>query len=78
MSWQRAGKWKRYCAARQGRHPQGYLANQCAGQVGDVDRLLPVIRTVAIATDVLVEEAGGCRSGDDPGLVIKGELRLGQ
>lgn len=41
------------------------------------DRLLPAIRTVAIATDVLVEEVGGYRSGDDPGLVIKGELRLG-
>lgn len=38
-------------------------------------RILPAIRSVAIATDVLVEEVG---VGDDPGLVIKGELRLGQ
>jgi hypothetical protein len=38
------------------------------------DRLLPAIRTVAITADVLVEEMG---VGDDPGLVIKGELRLG-
>jgi hypothetical protein len=42
------------------------------------DRFLPAIRTVAIAPDVRVEEMGGCRSGDDPGLVIKGELWLGQ
>jgi hypothetical protein len=41
------------------------------------DRLLPAIRTVAIAADVFVEEMGGYRSGDDPGPVIKGELRLG-
>ena len=32
------------------------------------DRLLPAIRSVAIATDVLVEEVG---VGDDPGLVVK-------
>jgi hypothetical protein len=42
------------------------------------DLLLPVIRTVAITANVLVEEMGGYRSGDDPGLVIKGDLRLGQ
>jgi hypothetical protein len=39
------------------------------------DRFLPTIRSVAIATDVLVEEVG---VGDDPGLIIKGELRLWQ
>jgi hypothetical protein len=34
------------------------------------DRLLPAIWSVAIAPDVLVEEMGGYRSGDDLGLVI--------
>lgn len=34
------------------------------------DRFLPAIWSVAIASDVLVEEMG---VGDDPGLVIKGE-----
>lgn len=33
------------------------------------DRILPAIRTSAVATNVLVEEMG---IGDDPGLVIKG------
>jgi hypothetical protein len=37
------------------------------------DRLLAAIRSDAIAADVLVEAMG---VGDDPGLVIKGELRL--
>ena len=39
------------------------------------DSILPAIRSVAIASDVLVEEMGGYRSGDDPGPVIKGEER---
>jgi len=39
------------------------------------DRLLPTIRTIAIAADVLVEEMG---IGDDPGLVIKGVDHLTQ
>lgn len=38
------------------------------------NRFLPAIRTIAIATDVVVEEVG---VGDDPSLVIKGELRRG-
>jgi hypothetical protein len=37
------------------------------------DRLLPTIRSVAIATDVLVKEMD---IGDGPGLVIKEQLRL--
>ena len=39
------------------------------------DRLLPAIWTVTIAADVFEEEVG---IGDDPGLVIKGELWLAQ
>jgi hypothetical protein len=39
------------------------------------DHLLPAIRTIAIAADVLVEEMG---VGNDPGFVIKGADHLTQ